>query len=154
MYGTKFHTFYPEFQNLKFLLKTPCRKTWINTSTQESELVKYSVGVIYLVILNLPREERYKLENIIDEITFLDLCLYKGERFAKEGILDIKTHIKPTNTQQYVHASFAHPPGTGWGIIKGEILRYLRTNSNEATFQTHKEKHVENMKKEDTDKRS
>ena len=27
--------------------------------------VKYSVGVIYLVILNLPREERYKLENII-----------------------------------------------------------------------------------------
>ena len=82
-----------------------------------------------------------------DEITFLDLCLYKGERFAKEGILDIKTHIKPTNTQQYVHASSAHPPGTGRGIIKGEILRYLRTNSNEATFQTHKEKHVENMKK-------
>ena len=27
------------------------------------------------------------------EITFLDLCLYKGERFAKEGILNIKTHI-------------------------------------------------------------
>ena len=27
--------------------------------------VKYSVGVIYLVILNLPREERCKLENII-----------------------------------------------------------------------------------------
>ena len=27
--------------------------------------MKYSVGVIYLVILNLPREERYKLENII-----------------------------------------------------------------------------------------
>ena len=40
-----------------------------------------------------------------EEITFLDLCLYKGERFAKEGILDLKTHIKPTNTQQYVHAS-------------------------------------------------
>ena len=32
------------------------------------------------------------------EITLLDLCLHKGERFAKEGILDIKTHIKPTNT--------------------------------------------------------
>ena len=81
------------------------------------------------------------------EITFLDLCLYKGERFAKEGILDIKTHIKPTNTQQYIHASSAHPPGTGRGIIKGELLRYLRTNSNEATFQMYKEKHVENMKK-------
>ena len=89
-----------------------------------------------------------------DEIIFLDLCLYKGERFAKEGILDIKTHIKPTNTQQYVHASSAHPPGTGRGIIKGELLRYLRTNSNEATFQTYKEKHVQNMKKEVIDKKS
>ena len=58
-----------------------------------------------------------------DEIIFLDLCLYKGERFAKEGILDIKTHIKPTNTQQYVHASSAHPPGAGQNIIKGELLR-------------------------------
>ena len=58
----------------------------------------------------------------------------------------IKTHIKPTNTQQYVHASSAHPPRTGWGIIKGELLRYLQTNSNKATFQMYKEKHVENMK--------
>ena len=51
-------------------------------------------------------------------ITFLDLCLYKEKRFAKEGILDIKTHIKSTNTQQYVHHSSAHPPETGGGIIK------------------------------------
>ena len=56
------------------------------------------------------------LHFLTGEITFLDLCLYKGERFAKEGILDIKTHIKPTNTQQYVHASSAQPPGTGQGI--------------------------------------
>ena len=82
-----------------------------------------------------------------DEITFLVLCLYKGERFTKEGILDIRTHIKPTNTQQYVHASSARPPGTGPGIIKGELLRYLRTNSSEATFQMHKIKHIKNMKK-------
>ena len=57
----------------------------------------------------------FTIEFSTDKITFLDLCLYKGERFAKEGILDIKTHIKPTNTQQYVHASSAHPPGTGRG---------------------------------------
>ena len=64
-----------------------------------------------------------------DKITFLDLCLYNGDRFEKEGILDIKPHIKPTSTQQYVHASSAHPPGTGHGTIKRELL------SNEATFQ-------------------
>ena len=32
---------------------------------QPFEKTKYSVGVLYLVVLNLPRDERYKLENII-----------------------------------------------------------------------------------------
>ena len=32
------------------------------------------------------------------------MLIQRGERFAKEGILDIKTHIKPTSIQQYVHA--------------------------------------------------
>ena len=86
---------------------------------------------------------------------FLDLCLYKGERFAKEGILDIKTHIKLTDTQQYIHALSAHPPGTGRGIIKVELLRYLRMNSNEATFQVYKENPfsscVEELTQDETD---
>ena len=107
---------------------------WTDTKESLEQFIRASMTYTKALIL------------LTDEITFLDLCLYKGERFAKEGILDIKTHIKPTNTQQYVHASSAHPPGTGRGIIKGELLRYLRTNSNEPTFLTHKEKHVENMK--------
>ena len=104
---------------------------------EQNECTKVAILTFWKIVLEIPFST--------DEITFLDLCLYKGERFAKEGILDIKTHIKPTNTQQYVHASSAHPPGTGRGIIKGELLRYLRTNSNEAMFQTHKEKHVQNI---------
>ncbi len=79
------------------------------------------------------------------EIHFLDLCLYKGERFEREGILDIKTYIKPTNTQQYVHASSSHPPGTGKGLIKGEMLRYLRTNSDAESFRAFREKHLTNI---------
>ena len=84
-------------------------------------------------INDLHQRIHFTSEFSTDKITFLHLCLYKGERFAKEAILDIKTHIKPTNIQQYVHASSAHPPRTGRGIIKGELLRYLQTNSNEAT---------------------
>ena len=104
---------------------------WTDTKESLEQFIKS--------INNLHPRINFTAEFSTDEITFLDLCLYKWERFAKEGILDIKTHIKPTNTQQYVHASSAHPPGTGRGIIKGELLRYLRTNSNEATFQTHRE---------------
>ena len=69
------------------------------------------------------------------EITFLDTVVYKGERFLKEAILDVKTHYKPTETFQYTHYSSCHPPGVKRGFIKGEAIRLLRTNSSEKNFQ-------------------
>ena len=70
------------------------------------------------------------------DTTFLDKSIYKGERFAKESILDIKTHFKPTETFQYTHFSSCHPPGVKKGFMKGEALRLLRANSSETTFKT------------------
>ena len=69
------------------------------------------------------------------EITFLDTFVYKGERFKKESILDVRTHFKPTETSQYTHFTSCHPPGVRKGFIKGEALRLLRTNSSKATFE-------------------
>ena len=68
------------------------------------------------------------------EITFLDTNVFKGERFANESLLDVKTHFKPTETFQYTHFSSCHPPGVKKGFIKGEALRLLRTNSSETEF--------------------
>ena len=68
------------------------------------------------------------------------------EQFIK-SINDLHPRINFTAEISTDEITFLDPPGTGRGIIKGEILRHLRTNSNETTFQTHKEKHVENMKK-------
>jgi len=68
------------------------------------------------------------------EITFLDTCVYKGERFKEESILDVRTHFKPTETFQYTHFTSCHPRGVKKGFIKGEALRLLRTNSSKATF--------------------
>ena len=70
------------------------------------------------------------------EITFLDTVVYKGERFQKDAILDIKTHYKPTETFQYTHHIYlqCHPPGVKRGFIKGEAIRLLRTNSAEKNF--------------------
>lgn len=42
-------------------LATALNLDWFQPFTH----VRYSVGALYLVILNLPREERYKIENII-----------------------------------------------------------------------------------------
>ena len=69
------------------------------------------------------------------ETTFLDTCVYKGERFQNESILDVRTHFKPTETFQYTHFTSCHPPGVRKGFIKGEALRLLRTNSSKITFE-------------------
>ena len=59
------------------------------------------------------------------EITFLDTCVYKGDRFKKHSILDVHTHFKPLETFQYTHFNSCHPPGVRKGFIKGEALRLL-----------------------------
>ena len=76
-----------------------------------------------------------------DQVTFLDTTVYKGERFRQSGVLDVKTYVKTTNKQLYVHATSYHPRGTGKGIIIGEALRYLRTNSDEQNFHQSIAKH-------------
>ena len=55
----------------------------------------------------------------------------KRERFRENQLLDIRTHIKPTNKLLYIHATSYHPPTTINAISKGEANRYLRTNSDE-----------------------
>ena len=69
------------------------------------------------------------------ETTFLDTIVYKGDRFHKESILDVRTHYKPTETFIYTNFYSCHPPGVAKGFIKGEALRLLRTNSSPQTFE-------------------
>ena len=70
----------------------------------------------------------------ISDTTFLDTCVYKGERCKEESILDVRTRFKPTETFQYTHFTSWHPPGVRKGFIKGESLRLRRTNFSKATF--------------------
>ena len=44
------------------------------------------------------------------ETTFLDTIVYKGDRFLKESILDVRTHFKSTETFQYTSFYSCHPP--------------------------------------------
>ena len=61
------------------------------------------------------------------ELTFLDVTLYKGERFESTNILDLKTHVKATNKQLYVHSTSYHPPSTIKAIAKGErVVQWTR----------------------------
>lgn len=77
---------------------------------------------------------KFTYEQSNTELTFLDVTVYKGPNFEETGILDVKTHIKPTNKQLYVHNTSYHPKCTKTAIPKGEIQRYLRSNTREDTF--------------------
>lgn len=61
---------------------------------------------------------------------FLDLKLFKGNRFSSDGILDVAPYSKPNHTHQYLHYSSSHPPHTFRGIVRGETVRLLRHSSN------------------------
>ena len=61
--------------------------------------------------------------------------MYKRDRFLKEYILDVQTHLKPTETFQYTNLYSCHLPSVRKGFIKGEMLRLLRTNSSQHAFE-------------------
>ena len=44
------------------------------------------------------------LTNAVIKRLLLDVTLYKGSRFLQNGILDVKTHIKPTQNRQIYYA--------------------------------------------------
>ena len=76
---------------------------------------------------------------------------YRERRFHNQVILDIRTHFKPTETFQYTHFSPCNPHGVRKGLIKGEALRLLRTNSSAKSFyenivrlpsQSHRKNHL------------
>ena len=68
--------------------------------------------------------------SISDErIEFLDLNLFKGGRFNTTNLPDISTHLKKTNTFQYLHFSSSHPRSVFKGLVKGEAIRFLCSNT-------------------------
>ena len=69
------------------------------------------------------------------QINFLDLTLYKGERFKNTQILDIKCFSKPCDTFQYLSRDSSHPNACFSGMVKGETIRYIRNSSSETEYQ-------------------
>lgn len=69
-------------------------------------------------------------------VDFLDLTIYKSTNFHFTNLLDTKTYKKPLNLYQYLHFSSTHPPNIFKAIIKGECVRYARTNTTYETFTT------------------
>ena len=55
-------------------------------------------------------------------------------RFNATQLLDLSTHFKSTNTFQYLHFSSSHPRSVFKGLVKGEAIRFLRSNTDAHTY--------------------
>jgi hypothetical protein len=67
-------------------------------------------------------------------IDFLDLVIFKGERFYLSGILDTNIHQKQLNKYLYVPFNSFHTIRTKKAIITGELIRYIRSCSSQITY--------------------
>ncbi len=77
---------------------------------------------------------KFTCETSTSTANFLDLTIYKGITFEYTTILDVKTYQKEKNLYQYLHYKSNHPPSVYKGIIKGECVRYARTNSTPENY--------------------
>ena len=68
------------------------------------------------------------------QVTFLDLQIFKGPNFEQTGILDHRVNQKATDTHQWLDPTSAHCPSVFQALVKGETLRYLRGNTIESEF--------------------
>lgn len=65
-----------------------------------------------------------------EQIQFLDITVFKGQRFEHQQILDTKLYRKPTENYQYLENTSAHSMNVHKSFLIGEILRIIRACSN------------------------
>jgi hypothetical protein len=77
---------------------------------------------------------RFEFQSDKVEIPFLDLVLFKGERFNKENLFDIRIYQKKMNLYLYIPFNSFHTISAKKSFILTELIRYIRNNSNELFF--------------------
>ena len=67
-------------------------------------------------------------------VTYLDLQIFKGDRFKTSGRLDHKVNQKKTDTHQWLSPDSAHCPDIFPAMILGESIRYMRGCTSKQHF--------------------
>lgn len=77
---------------------------------------------------------KFKFDMSHTQGIFLDTIVFKGKRFQSENILDFKPYVKPSEKFQYIHRQSSHPKSVFSGLIKGELIRFVRTATNQEDY--------------------
>ena len=77
---------------------------------------------------------KFTFETSDNIVTYLDLQLYKGDRFLEQGLLDHKINMKKTETHQWLCPESAHCPSVFSALVLGETIRYCRGHTSQSNF--------------------
>ena len=66
-----------------------------------------------------------------NEVDFMDLLIFKGDKFLDNGKLDITVFQKDVNKYMYMPVTSGHQKHTINNFILGELTRYVRFNTLE-----------------------
>jgi hypothetical protein len=79
---------------------------------------------------------KLKFEFIVDPLSaaFLDLHIYKGDRFSRDGRFDLRTHQKKMNLYLYIPYNSMHTPAAKRSFIQTELMRYIRNSSRHVDY--------------------
>jgi hypothetical protein len=68
------------------------------------------------------------------QVDFMDLTVYKGPRWSIERRLDCCSYFKPSHSYLYLPLNSFHTFSAKTKYIKGELIRFVRSNSQHTTF--------------------
>ena len=77
---------------------------------------------------------RFEFSTHPTEIAFLDLTIFKGERFHADGRFDLRVHQKKMNLYLYIPYLSYHTDATKRSFIQTELMRYIRNTSAQADY--------------------
>jgi hypothetical protein len=96
------------------------------------EQIKYFVKIFNSIIPSI----QISIQSIGNAVNFLDLVIFKGSRFEKSGIFDLKVYQKPLNNYSYIPFGSAHQNHIIDNFVKNELERYVKICSKEEYFFT------------------
>lgn len=82
------------------------------------------------------RNLKFKATVSDQQISFLDLTLFKGSRFHISNKLDYVTYFKSCDTFKLLNTSSHHPKHIFKGILKSQFLRFFRNSSSSFLYRT------------------
>lgn len=86
------------------------------------------------LISNSTPSLKFTFNQSMDHAIFLDLTIFKGNRYATTFTLDHKTYQKETDKKLFILPTSFHPTNQKLSWLTGENIRHLRNNSDEASF--------------------